>query len=81
MLKLKDTTSAYLMELAEEIRQHVLALHIQRELTGQSGVVTVSVGGAVLLPDENTVASDLIELATQALSQAKDEGKNRTRVV
>lgn len=81
MLKLKDTTSAYLMELAEEIRQHVLALQIQRELTGQSGVVTVSVGGAVLLPDENTVASDLIELATQALSQAKDEGKNRTRVV
>ncbi|SCZ05961.1 PAS domain S-box-containing protein/diguanylate cyclase (GGDEF) domain-containing protein [Paenibacillus polysaccharolyticus] len=81
MLKIKDTTSAHLMELAEEIRQHVLALHIQRELTGQSGVVTVSVGGAVLLPDENTVASDLIELATQALSQAKDEGKNRTRVV
>ncbi|WP_366296222.1 diguanylate cyclase [Paenibacillus sp. AN1007] len=81
MLKLKGTTSAYLSALAEEIRQHVLALQIQRELTGQSGVVTVSVGGAVLTPDEQSAAGDLIELATQALFQAKEEGRNRTRVI
>ena len=81
MLKMKSTTSEHSAQLAEEIRQHVLALQIQRELSGPSGIVTVSVGGAVLVPDEQSSASDLIEKATQALAQAKREGKNRAIVV
>jgi len=79
-----DTTirlPEYSARLAEEIRQHVLALQIQRELTGPSGVATVSVGGAVLVPDESSNASDLIEKASRALAQAKSEGKNRAIVV
>ncbi|PQP81212.1 hypothetical protein C0Q44_22605 [Paenibacillus sp. PCH8] len=77
---MKSTTSAYAVELAEEIRQHVLALQIQRELLGSSGVVTVSVGGAVMKPDERSNASDLIEKSSRALAQAKSEGKNRAIV-
>lgn len=80
MLKLKSTTSEFAAELAEEIRQHVLALQIQRESSGPSGVVTVSVGGAVLVPDERNDVSDLIEKASRALAQAKSEGKNRAIV-
>ncbi|WP_433753296.1 diguanylate cyclase domain-containing protein [Paenibacillus amylolyticus] len=81
MLKLKSTTSDAAGKLAEEIRQHVLSLQIQRESSGPSGVVTVSVGGAVLVPEELYDASDLIEKASRALAQAKSEGKNRAIVV
>ncbi|WP_091016736.1 MULTISPECIES: diguanylate cyclase domain-containing protein [Paenibacillus] len=81
MLKMKSTTSEDSAQLAEEIRQHVLALQIQRESSGPSGIVTVSVGGAVLVPDEQSSVSELIEKATQALAQAKSEGKNRAIVV
>ncbi|WP_017688756.1 GGDEF domain-containing protein [Paenibacillus sp. PAMC 26794] len=56
-------------------------LNIQRELSGPSGVATVSVGGAVLVPDESSNASDLIEKASRALAQAKSEGENRAIVV
>ncbi|WP_145409381.1 diguanylate cyclase domain-containing protein [Paenibacillus xylanexedens] len=81
MLKLKGTTSERSAELAEEIRQHVLALQIQRDLSDPNEVVTVSVGGAVFVPHEQLTISDLIEKAGQALLQAKSEGKNRVVVV
>jgi chemotaxis family two-component system sensor kinase Cph1 len=35
----------------------------------------------VLVPDERSNASDLIEKASRALAQAKSEGKNRAIVV
>ncbi|MHA7581726.1 diguanylate cyclase domain-containing protein [Paenibacillus vandeheii] len=81
MLKLKSATSERSAELAEEIRQHVLALQIQRDLSSPSEVVTVSVGGAVMVPEETLMMSDLIEKASQALAQAKSGGKNRAIVV
>ncbi|MGR6543600.1 diguanylate cyclase domain-containing protein [Paenibacillus tundrae] len=81
MLKLKGTTSDRSAELAEEIRQHVLALQIQRDLSDPNEIVTVSVGGAILVPQEQLTISDLIERASQALLQAKTEGKNRAVVV
>ncbi|RAJ00647.1 PAS domain S-box-containing protein/diguanylate cyclase (GGDEF)-like protein [Paenibacillus pabuli] len=81
MLKLKNATSERSAELAEEIRQHVLALQIQRDLSSPSDVVTVSVGGAVMVPEETLMMSNLIEKASQALAQAKSDGKNRAIVV
>ncbi|OAX49148.1 diguanylate cyclase domain-containing protein [Paenibacillus sp. AD87] len=81
MLKLKNATSERSAELAEEIRQHVLALQIQRDLSSPSDVVTVSVGGAVMVPEEKLMMSNLIEKASQALAQAKSDGKNRAIMV
>lgn len=81
MMKLKSATSERSAELAEEIRQHVLALQIQRDLSSPSEVVTVSVGGAVMVPEETLMMSDLMEKASQALAQAKSGGKNRAIVV
>lgn len=81
MLKLKGTTSEQADQLAEEIRQHVLALQIQRDPSSPDEVVTVSVGGAVMVPDESLAVSGLIEKATQALLQSKSEGKNRITMV
>lgn len=81
MLKLKNATSERSAKLAEEIRQHVLALQIQRDLSSPSEVVTVSVGGAVMVPEETLLMSNLIEKACQALTQAKSDGKNRAIVV
>ncbi|MFB8373949.1 diguanylate cyclase domain-containing protein [Paenibacillus taichungensis] len=76
MLKLKNATSERSAELGEEIRQHVLALQIQRDLSSPNEVVTVSVGGAVMVPEETLMVSDLIEKASLALAQAKSDGKN-----
>lgn len=81
MLKLKGTTSEQADRLAEEIRQHVLALQIQRDPSSPDEVVTVSVGGAVMVPEVSLAVSDLIEKATQALLQSKSEGKNRITMV
>ncbi|MGD0030636.1 diguanylate cyclase [Paenibacillus illinoisensis] len=81
ILKLKGTTSEQADQLAEEIRQHVLALQIQRDPSSPDEVVTVSVGGAVMVPEESLAVSDLIEKGTQALLQSKNEGKNRITMV
>ncbi|RAW16642.1 phytochrome Cph1 [Paenibacillus taichungensis] len=81
MLKLKNATSERSAELAEEIRQHVLALQIQRDLSSPSEVVTVSVGGSVMVPEETLMVSNLIEKASLALAQAKSDGKNRAIMV
>ncbi|WP_336779837.1 diguanylate cyclase domain-containing protein [Paenibacillus illinoisensis] len=81
MLKLKGTTSEQADQLADEIRQHVLALQIQRDPSSPDEVVTVSVGGAVMVPEDSLSVSDLIEKATQALLQSKSEGKNRITMV
>jgi diguanylate cyclase (GGDEF)-like protein/PAS domain S-box-containing protein len=81
MLKMKNATLERSAELAEEIREHVLALQIQRDLSSPSEVVTVSVGGAVMVPEDALMMSNLIEKASQALIQAKSDGKNRTIVV
>jgi len=81
MLKMKNATLERSADLAEEIREHVLALQIQRDLSSPSEVVTVSVGGAVMVPEDALMMSNLIEKASQALIQAKSDGKNRTIVV
>ena len=81
MLKLKGTTSEQADQLAEEIRQHVLALQIQRDPSSPNEVVTVRWGGAVMVPEVSLDVSGLIEKATQALLQSKNEGKNRITMV
>lgn len=44
------------------------------------GAVTISIGGATLLPSEDIPPSELVAAADQALYQAKREGRNRFRM-
>lgn len=78
MLKVKDVTDEQLFALAEEIREHVHGLQIQRDITRPDEVMTASVGCANMLPQSTLSASNLMERARNALRKAKHDGKNRT---
>jgi two-component system chemotaxis family response regulator WspR len=44
-------------------------------------VVTISIGGAVLVPDENGDANRLVQAADTGLYQAKRNGRNQVVMV
>ncbi|MBY6094518.1 CHASE domain-containing protein [Ferrimonas balearica] len=63
--------------LAQALCDAVVELGIRHECGGESGVVTVSIGVATLVPAVEQQAEHLVELADQALYRAKAEGRNR----
>lgn len=78
-LILQDPERDKLYAYAESIRESIEALNIGREGL-PCGVVTVSVGAAVMKPERDTTSSTLIERADKALYQAKQNGRNRVVV-
>lgn len=72
-----NTDAANALQLAEELRQSVEQLGIDHARSPH-GRVTVSLGVAVMVPDEGQAPELLIHLADDALYSAKDQGRNRT---
>ncbi|QKE65401.1 GGDEF domain-containing protein [Aquipseudomonas campi] len=65
------------MQILEDIRSEIEALalpHVQSEATG---VVTISIGLAYLLPQPHQDLEDALRLADVALYLAKEQGRNR----
>jgi len=71
------TPSSGAQLLGEQARQAVEALAIPCMPSASGPVVTISVGGATLIPDRDEAGLKLIEAADLALYQAKRQGKNR----
>jgi diguanylate cyclase (GGDEF)-like protein len=66
------------LHVAENIRLAVERVRIE---VGEARVqVSVSIGVAILVPDEGRASQDLILVADQALYDAKSAGRNRTRL-
>jgi len=74
------TGEADAVKMAEQMRNNVFNLHIAHEASSASQYVTVSVGVATLVPNQNSTMSVLIELADNALYQAKEKGRNNVQV-
>lgn len=75
---LSDTDKQHTVSIAEKIRMDVEGLKIRHDQSRISSYVTVSVGVASLIPQQNMSPVELIKYADEALYKAKKEGRNRT---
>lgn len=77
---LPETNKQDAKVIAENIRKNIEDLCIPHEGSKVSDVVTVSIGLATLTPTEDKNAKQLIELADNALYEAKSISRNRVCV-
>ncbi|ACN13472.1 signal transduction family protein (GGDEF domain protein) [Desulforapulum autotrophicum HRM2] len=63
-------------ELAEKLRRAVQAMALMNE-DSLFGIITISIGIGVCIPDRKQSASDLVCIADKALYEAKTRGRNR----
>ena len=77
---LPEYNSKEATKVAEAIRKEVKALKIQRTMDDLEKYVTVSIGVATIIPDQTKPKESLIQLADQALYEAKSLGRNRVVV-
>ncbi len=66
-------------DMADKMRQAVARCAIPHKKSSAADVVTLSVGLVTLIPDKQTKASLLVELADQALYLAKSKGRDNVQ--
>ena len=65
------------IKVAERIREIIFNLNIPHKGSETSDRVTMSMGVAGLIPDNNVDAKRMIQMADKALYEAKESGRNR----
>ena len=74
---LPNTSHEGARSLAESVRRAVQALAIAHVAPAAGATLSISVGVATMVPDQDTQAVTLIQRADLGLYQAKDSGRNR----
>lgn len=74
---LPNTDTKEASSIAKQMQKEVEALRILRSGPEEGQYVTVSIGVATVQPTEEKKKEDLIELADQALYEAKSKGRNK----
>jgi diguanylate cyclase (GGDEF)-like protein len=77
---LPNTTLEMAHYVAEQIRTGVEDLKIPHQSSTVKDIVTISMGVVTLIPNQEKSTNDLINLADQALYEAKANGRNQTVV-
>jgi diguanylate cyclase (GGDEF)-like protein len=67
--------------IADEMRRAVVALDIEHQSSRTEPAVTISIGVAAIRPDADRDCRGLLQLADQALYQAKLKGRNRVELM
>jgi len=74
---LPDTELTGAVKIAEKIRSSIEKMAVPHGHSTASKFVTISVGVAVAVPDEDQATQDILEIADSRLYKAKSEGRNR----
>jgi two-component system chemotaxis family response regulator WspR len=74
---LPGTLASELPFLAENLRRSVEALRLAHPASSTSPFVTISIGGATVVPQTSQALAELIDAADKALYRAKHAGRNR----
>lgn len=78
---LPGTDAAGAKAVAEKIRAAIEARHISHNYPARGSFVTLSIGGATLVPVPNEPSQLLIQLADQGLYCSKNQGRNRVSML
>ena len=78
---LYDVNGEQAREIAERIRSAVAELNIEHRASRTSSRVTISIGVAVVAPSADRTACGAVQLADQALYEAKVQGRNRVELM
>ncbi|MGI9331423.1 MAG: GGDEF domain-containing protein, partial [Gammaproteobacteria bacterium] len=72
--------SSYGVELPEQLRESVLALKLPHQGSMTGPYLSVSIGVANVMPDADRSLEGAVQMADEALYQAKEEGRDRVVV-
>jgi diguanylate cyclase (GGDEF)-like protein/PAS domain S-box-containing protein len=78
---LPNTDIAGAQQVAEEVKEAVAALGIEHKTSKVDPCITLSFGGAAIMPSPDSVPRALMRTADQALYQAKSKGRNQISCV
>jgi diguanylate cyclase (GGDEF)-like protein len=77
---LYDMAPEYVMPLAEQLRQVIEKQAIEHKHSSTASEVTVSIGGALVLPAPGRSPKAIVQMADEALYAAKQAGRNRVEL-
>lgn len=80
VMVLPNTTGSGAAVIAEKVRAQIEAMAIAHVGSANGRHVTISLGGAALVPRTHMASTSLIESADLALYRAKQQGKNRVEM-
>ncbi|MCW9025545.1 MAG: diguanylate cyclase [Gammaproteobacteria bacterium] len=73
---LPDTSDEGTIKIAEKCRAAIEEMQVVHSASTVSEVVTISIGGINMVPDGSLAQNEIIQMADEALYQAKQNGRN-----